>query len=345
MILNDHLLYIDVTNQCELDCAFCMYKKERLQNPQNLNLNINAKQNLSNLINDPETGYIIISGEGEPINNLQTIYDILELSSGNNKFQIISNGIWIHERGENILSTLNNMAKIKKDKYAIRLSLDSHHYPQVNLLNYKSFFMFALENEFPCIEFSLRSVKEDQRFVIEKLGELLEELAFEFNLLSESKTDDAIFIADKKISINYRNIVYPREINSVDCFSIWDYMHALEDKYGKRFSMGNITANSKSIGLDITIKPDGSIFFYGMEIEPLGNILKDNISIPYLKKRIQDTKLFEALYSKPLIPILMELAEDFNLRDCIEEVNNPYWVVRELYLKYQSKFDKVLGLK
>ena len=89
MDLNNHLLYLDVTNQCNLNSDFCMYKTERKKNPLNLKLDELSKQNISNIMNNSKTERIIISGEGEPFNNFKVMMEILNLSKGNKKIQLI----------------------------------------------------------------------------------------------------------------------------------------------------------------------------------------------------------------------------------------------------------------
>lgn len=342
--LKGHRFYIDITNQCKVNCSFCMYEHERAQAPKNLVLTSKAKANMDNLINNPETSCIGISGEGEPTNNLKIVYEILKISRGNNQFQIISNGIWLHKKGMEILSRLNKLASEKCDKYLIRISFDSYRYPIIDTKNYLDFFKFALSNKFDRIAFSFRSIKEDQDFTRMKIKELLKHQNISYDLISESPLYDDILVGNQKINIEYKNMVYPCKINCKNIFSIWDYINAIESQYKKPFTFGNLIVNSECVGLSMTIKPDGKIFFYGIEFEPQGNILKDEITINHLKEKFFDSDLITALYSKPFLPVLKKLSSDKALKKAIEEVNNPYWIIRELYKKNKEKFDRALGI-
>ena len=58
MILADHLLYVDITNVCNVGCESCMYKVERGESPKSLVLTKTAEKNLGVLINDPETAHV-----------------------------------------------------------------------------------------------------------------------------------------------------------------------------------------------------------------------------------------------------------------------------------------------
>lgn len=340
MQLNDHLLYIDITNQCGLDCEFCMYEEERSQNPKNMKLDQKSSDNLSGLINNAETDHIIISGEGEPINNLNTIYDILSLSTGNKKFQIITNGTWLKHKGKKILSNLDNLAEKNNDVYSIRLSFDSYHHKKVKKENYKSFFEYFLNENHNHIEFAIRSVKEDQEFVRSELTNLIKSLKIPYTITEEHLTDDVIILDNKRLSINYKNLIYPNDNENM--FSIWDYMNAIESKYEKRFTLGNLKTKFEGVGLDITIKPDGDVYFYGIELETQGNIHQDNISIQNLKDKVHKSKLITNLYSKSFLDILHKVCDDREIKRKVELVNNPYWIIKELYLSNKERFDEAM---
>ena len=52
MNLNGHLLYLDITQRCGVDCSFCMYA-DKHRNGINFQMSDTASQNLRALINDP----------------------------------------------------------------------------------------------------------------------------------------------------------------------------------------------------------------------------------------------------------------------------------------------------
>ena len=99
-------------------------------------MNTHAKTNISNILNHLKTERLIISGEGEPFNNLGSIFDILNLSKGNKKIQIISNGLWLIPKNSNkILEKLEKLERTKNDKYQIRISCDTFHIEKIGKNN------------------------------------------------------------------------------------------------------------------------------------------------------------------------------------------------------------------
>jgi adenine C2-methylase RlmN of 23S rRNA A2503 and tRNA A37 len=81
MDLHGHLLYVDITQICGIGCAFCMYADKHVTG-KSMVLSTQARDNLSALINDPSVKRISVSGEGEPLNNIHTFYELLALSRG-----------------------------------------------------------------------------------------------------------------------------------------------------------------------------------------------------------------------------------------------------------------------
>ena len=77
----------------------------------------------------------------------------------------------------------------------------------------------------------------------------------------------------------------------------------LEIKTNKKFTLGSI--NVENNGMDVTIKPDGSIFFYGIENIKLGNINLDDIDWGDLEDHVKNNKLINNLYRIPFITSVM----------------------------------------
>ena len=69
----DHLLYIDITTGCPVECEVCMYGAEHEKPPKHLELDEKSAYVLDNLINHPDADHTIISGEGEPFQNEEAI--------------------------------------------------------------------------------------------------------------------------------------------------------------------------------------------------------------------------------------------------------------------------------
>lgn len=343
MKLGEHLIYIDITNICDLNCEFCMYKDKRDQ-PQNLKLDLISKKNLHSLINDAWVKYVTISGEGEPFKNMPTLKDILEISEGNKNFQIITNGNLPINSIKETLLYLNNIAKNKNDSYCIRISIDSYHSDKIDSKKYLKFIEVLIKEGLSNTSLAFRSIFEDKDFIRDLMKSLLSNLEIDYRLVSPSELDDDIIINDKKIHINYKNLVNPSKLNRKDVLDGINYMKIVSKKYGRPFTFGNLKTSEFEKGLDITIKPNGDVFFYGIEIKPFGNIFKEDFSMDYFIKVINEHPLLHALYSKNFERIVEKLCRNMEIKKKLEEINNPYWFIKYLYRYHKNELEKAIGL-
>lgn len=343
MNLDNHLLYIDVTNHCSLNCEFCMYKEERKKSPLNLKLNNFSKENLSRIINDLSTERVIISGEGEPFNNEETVFEILNLSLGNKKVQILTNGLWILDNhNEEIFARLNSLLEGKKDKYQIRISCDSFHIKRIGKKNYKKIVekvIKKLKNEENKIEICFRGLLEEKEEILEifKNDFLESEKSRTFRNISLLETD--IYLGKYlKLNFIFKNMVGFE--NSKKESTINEYIASLESIYHKSFTFGNLKLGKN--GMDITIKPNGEVFFYGIEISPFFNIFKDEISINKLLDVVENNPIVKMMYSTPFLDIVKSLKKYGPFQEIIDSADNPYWVIKKIYYRDKNKFEEII---
>lgn len=343
MELGDHLVYIDITNYCTLDCGFCMYATNRDGEREDLLLTTDsARENISSYINHDKTALSVISGEGEPFNNEKTIVDILSLSTGGNNFQIVTNGSWFNGLAEKRLDKYMSLAAEKGDEYSLRLSIDSYHSEKMPFERYKKFFEIASKGNFgDSFSLCIRSVAEDKLFMKEFLNEVLSSNNISYKLVDEGPLDQSLLFANNSIPIVYKNLVNPIKKNE---YSMIDYLNALEEKFQKPFTMGNMKSSCADKGLDFTVKPNGNVFYFGIEVEPIGNILHDNIPIESLEAEVNGNGLVNRLYALPFKNIVSELNSNPDIKKEIERINNPYWIVKELYPQFKEEFDLALRL-
>ncbi len=339
--LKDHLLYFDITNICYLDCEFCMYQKERIKKPAVLELNFVAKNNIARLINSPDTDHIIISGEGDPFCNQKTLRSILNQSQGKRKFQIISNGAWKGGISRH-LNMLGKMAQSQDDLYSIRLSLDSYHVPKVGSKVYQAFFKFFLENPIPNLSLAFRGIVSDKTYTREFIKRTLESLGINYDLKESSLLDDELEVNNTVFHINYKNFVHPHTVGRTDALPMNDYVKALEEKYYKCFTLGNLKTSGTHKGLDLTIKPDGNVFFYGAEIGSFGNIFRDQLTLNNFVEHVRVHPLINVLYTVPFSEILSNLRKIAGMSEKIDRINNPYWVIKELYSEHKNIMTKII---
>ncbi len=337
----DHLLYIDITSRYDVGCEFCMYRTEQASHQADFVPNARAMQCIQGLLNDPAVDNIIISGEGEPFNNEEIMYDLLGLSRGGRTFQMLTGGAWDDKALR--LEKLERLAHQRDDRYILRLSIDRHHLARLPRRHYQELLELVTSGRFTRLSLAVRSLVEDRELVRRLMHEMLGSLSVPHRIESPTVLDDDILLADGRIPVTYKSTVYPKRAGVLDAFPLVEYVRALERKHGRVFTLGNLRARGEGTGLDIVVKPDGGVFFYGAEFRPFGNVLHDNVTFDALARSVEEHVWLRTLYSRPFLTILEELTRDAEAARLIDDVNNPYWVVRSLYAWRSSLLDDVLG--
>ena len=330
MKLEKHLLYIDITQFCGVGCDFCMYADKH--NKTHLKLSPYAKNNLSNLINDPSVKRVSVSGEGEPLNNLAAFYSILQLSKGNVSFEFITSGYIYHDKLLDFYSKIDNILSSNGDTCNIRLSSDSHHIPKLKNKPHGISVSNFQNKKYKSLTLSFRSIDPDKQFSREYLISEIALYGFKSSIEEVSLLEDKLIIDDSQYNLDYKNLVWPQEVKG-DYLNMWQYIKTLEKKYGKLFTLGSINNGDEVNGLDITIKPNGNVYFYGIEWIYLGNIHEDYFSIEKLVQKVIDDSLIRSLYTIPFIEVVENLSNHIDIEKLIEKVNNPYWLLKEVHHK------------
>jgi organic radical activating enzyme len=320
-----------------------MYTLERKSILQNLKLNNFSKENLSKIINNPSTERVIISGIGEPFNNKETIFEILKLSRGNKKIQILTNGLWIlGDYEKEIFNKLNYFLKEKKDKYQIRISCDSFHIKQIGKNDYVKIIekvINQIRNKENQVEVCFRGILEEKEDILNLLKKTFLESEKNVTYKSISNLETDIYLGDNtKLNFIFKNIVGSE--NSKKENTMERYIKYLEGIYHKPFTLGHLKTGKN--GMDITIKPNGDLFFYGAEIYPLFNIFKDEIDINRLLNTIEDNYILKTLYSKTFLEIIKNLRVYTPFQEIINSVDNPYWIIKKMYASDKNKFKELI---
>jgi len=335
----DHLLYIDITNACSVECEVCMYKEEREKPNNHLELDERSAFVLDGLINHPESVHTIISGEGEPFQNERTMKEILDLSCGNKSFQIVTSGAWPAERK---IPELERMAQSNGDHYCIRLSIDPYHATKVPRSFYTDIFRFMIMNPSEHLSLAIRSLVEEKVRSRRIIDSLLCDLGLRFYREQPGTLDDDYQVEGIRVPVTYKSMVFPERAGVVP-FSINRYISALEEKYRRRFTLGNLRSKSEEIGLDVTIKMDGNVFFYGAEFASYGNIFTDDITFEGLSSLVGGHPWLRILHSTPFIHLIDQLKKDERAATLIERINNPYWIVNKIAESNQELLGEVLS--
>lgn len=329
MHLQGHLLYIDITQICGIGCAFCMYA-DKHKAGMSMELSTLARENLARLINTSEVKRVSVSGEGEPLNNAKVFHEIIKLSEGGKCFEFITSGFFPHDKMEEFYDTTSRIVLANGDTCNIRLSADSHHIEKVKWRAHGFSLDFLRRRRPSGLSFSFRSIDTDRDFTREYLKSELANWGLDAVIEPRSVLEDVLVVGDEYFSIDYKNLVHPAPGTAPGYLDMLSYIEAIESKVNKPFTFGSLNKPPQANGLDVTVKPSGDIYLYGIENQHLGNIHFDLVDWKLLVAHVRETPLARALYTQPLTKLLARLENTDLLRSIIAKTNNPYWLVKEL---------------
>lgn len=329
MNLTGHLLYIDITQICGIGCNFCMYS-DKHQSGASMVLSDRARANLRRLINDPAVKRVSVSGEGEPLNNAKIFHEIQELSSGGRSFEFITSGFLPHAQLSAFYDKTNALAEANGDKCNIRLSSDSYHIEKVKHRAHGFSARYWFQYRPAALQFSFRSVDTDREFTRRFLLDEFTSSGFTARVAPSNTLQDELIASDVAFGIEYKNHVHPYSVQPGQYLDLYGYIDAIEARYEKRFTLGSLNRGPASNGMDVTIKPNGDVYFYGAETVALGNIHTDELSWDALAARLRADPLAHTLYTVPFVELISRITDDPIGRNAIRRANNPYWLIKEL---------------
>lgn len=334
MKLKNHLLYIDITQFCGIGCDFCMYTETHAK--KHLKLSPQALKNLSRLINDPEVKRISVSGEGEPLNNIHVFYQILALSNGNRKFEFITSGYFEYKKLRIAFDEIDRIVSENGDECNIRLSSDSHHIPKLKHPPHGKCIRDFKKDTYNNLTLSFRSIDPDRSFTRQYLKEQAKEFGFSTEVRAIGTLEDVISVDGVEFRVDYKNLIKPNAIYD-QYLNMWQYIKCIEDKIGKQFTLGSL--NAEENGLDVTIKPNGDVFLYGLEFKKLGNIHEDQISYELITDILLSNNVMRKLYEEPFRDVIFTFSDRAVIEQLIEKVNNPYWLMKEVFTEIESDLE------
>lgn len=328
MEMSGHLLYIDITQICGIGCSFCMYADRHRLGAQ-LELSESAQRNIAVLVNHPAVKRVSISGEGEPLNNVAAFHAILGLSRGGVAFEFITSGFYPHDRLNRFYDETEALLRAQGDTCNIRLSSDSYHVEKIRHRPHGESLRRALAAPHGALSFSFRSVDTDRDFTRNHLLGEAERCAGPSRIVNVDPLEDQLVVGDRTFAIDYKNHVRPGAEVPAERLDLQSYIEVIESRIGKRFTLGSLNPAPRHNGLDLTIKPDGSMALYGIEHVALGNIHTDSFSWEILARRVASDPLLRRLHTTPLLDALSCIDDQDTVRALVRKANNPYWLVKE----------------
>ncbi len=334
----NHLIYILVTDTCNVNCDFCMCKNKR--KGDSLNVCGIVKKNLKELIS--KCKLIGISGQGDPIFNQDAVFEILKMGSMNKQFELITSG---NIPGKKLINFIKKMERIVKNNNSflrLRFSLDRYHLSKITYNPFLQAIRYFLNERHSHLELMFRSITTDKDFVEKYIFKELRKANLSFKLKKIDALKTKLAINNQSFFICYQNIVNPINYGIKDKYDLNKYISLLEKKYGKDFTLGYMGVGKKR-GLDITINPNGDVLFYGIETEVIGNISWERVSYERIIRFIIDYPAHINLICVPFKKILSKLQKDAEFSKLIDRTNNPYWIIRNLSRVNKKKLYSILG--
>lgn len=329
MELQGHLLYIDITQICGIGCKFCMYA-DKHKFGQSMVLSKMARENLATLINEPSVKRISISGEGEPLNNLEVFHEILNLSGGGKRFEFITSGFFPHAKMVDFYDETNRIVSAKKDTCNIRLSADSHHIEKIKWRAHGLSLDYLRRHQPSGLTFSFRSIDTDRNYTRRYLTEELHQWGIDAHINEIGPLEDMLVVSQEHFGIDYKNLVHSTIGTPKGYLDMLGYIAAIEAKVRKQFTFGSLNQAPQTNGMDVTIKPNGDIYLYGIETKSLGNIHFSQLDWESLQALLLNDPLARTLYTRPLTDLLCQLGNPDLVHSITSRVNNPYWLIKEL---------------
>ena len=171
------------------------------------------------------------------------------------------------------------------------------------------------------------TIKDVRKFLVDQA----KEFGLKAKIEEKTELDDVLHIEGFCLGIDYKNLVNPYQCSREDYTPLEEYVKAIERKYRKPFTLGSVNSFPNLNGLDISVKPNGDVLLYGLEVRTVGNIHQDDISIEYLGRMVEEDPLFRTFYSVPFLDLIAIISDDAESHEIIKKVNNPYWIVKSLH--------------
>lgn len=347
-------LFIHPTDNCGMNCSFCIYTDRRTGKKEFPHLDLEkgyARESMKNLIKGAQ--HTAFSGGGEPLLNVQAIEDCMKTNK-NKKFMITTGmGVGL-EKMEESFSRVNEICK-KQDSYCvIRLSIDSFHNNLDFGGNLKTIIKWFLEKRWERVRTCFfRGTVSEGKILLKNLKKHCKENKYSYFCKKINKYTYAVIINHKFFQVILRPTIYPSEevlekeetmLKYIDRMLKIDTEEIILGKPRSCRGCKGCDAWKSGLpnGLDITVNAKGDIYLYGAEICSIGNIYDELITYELLNKRVNEIPEFRILHSHGIREVMEEFLKDEKLGKLTNSINYPFAVIREEVKEHKEEVLNVI---
>ncbi len=320
-----NVLFIFVTDRCNMGCDFCMCKDVR--GNDDLTVKGKVKENLAGLIS--ESYKTAISGQGDPLLNQIAVFEILNIPGSKRNFEIRTSGNIPRVKFAAFIDKVNQIMKQNGDHCKLYLSLDEYHIQKLKHDNLAYAVELFVKNNYDSTSLAFRSILTNKEFVKKYIEDKLS-AKHSIGWREVDPLHQKLIINNREFSVYFRSMVGSLSNASNDVYKLERYIDILEEHYYRPFTLGNVPIPPEKVGLNVTVNPNGDVFLYGTEFEPLGNVNRDNITYRTIRKFVQQDPICSTLLTVPFKDILHVLRKDSQMSRVIDKINNSHWIVRTL---------------
>jgi len=273
----------------------------------------------------------------------KSILELLRRPGKDRIFEIITSAFWPYSRLDLFLKEVADIVRTNGDVCNLRVSVDEFHDAKVKHDNTSALLSrFLGSNEDGPLTLGFRSITGQEEYVRKKFHDATLALGKTCNWQNDDPLRHTLSIDGTNYLVEYKNVVNPNRSELLDPCPLDKYIRILEERYSRPFTLGSLEYTDKNPGFDITVNPNGDVVFYGMESAVIGNINEQLVDYSRIAEFFQSSELCRTLYRKPFSEILSVLRRDIGLRALVEEVNNPYWIIRFANERMPGKIEKLL---
>lgn len=270
------------------------------------------------------------------------ILKLMEIPGTKRDFEIITSAHWGIGTLRKFLQKVDAILGRQYDRCRIRVSIDPFHDAKIPNQNISDLISDFLDQKYQNITLGFRSITGQADFVEKKLTMAINKLGLNSVIRRYGPLKSSIGASETVFSIDYKNIVNPGIVGLIDPVPLDDYVELISLRHGRSFTLGSLEYANERPGFDITINPNGDVVFYGIETVIAGNIHKEIVSYAEIERTFWGSQIAQAFYMSPFSEILTALRSDKRLAAIIAEVNNPYWITRNLEHRFPEVVFRIL---